>query len=187
MVLIGVVAAAVVAVAITTTVVVTQPSDDAAPTAGVTLSPSVADTATGGVVFTSDQGRFRARFPSQPTERHVPATIGGVSLTVHLAVTSDPAAEVASEMVSSQVPSDQYQDTMRVGLTSLAAPGNLTIQGEQETTFRGQPARTATLVRPDGTRLSAIVFFYSSSRLYLIIAEEGGTADRLVASFVALP
>lgn len=186
MVLIGVVVAAGVAVAVTSVVVATHSSDHAA-SAGVTLSPSVADTATGGVVFTSEQGRFRARFPAAPTEQHVPATIGGVTLTVHVAVTQDPVAEVASEMVSADLPRDQYQTTMRAGLASFAAPGNLTVADEQETTFRGQPARSATLNRPNGGRISAMIFIYSPSRVYIIVAEQGATADRLVASFVALP
>ncbi|MGX7677908.1 hypothetical protein ACSMXN_03300 [Jatrophihabitans sp. DSM 45814] len=178
-------AAAVLVVAVV--VAVAASSTDHHNSASAPLTPTVADTATTGVLYTSTAGRFRARFPVQPTERSVPTTTGGTQINIVVAVASKPFAEVASETSSATIPVDQYQNTMRIALTSFAAPGNFTIDSQTATTFRGRPARTGTFTTPTGVHLTATVFFYTGTRLYYLVANPGPNATELAASFVALP
>jgi hypothetical protein len=177
------VVAGVAAIAIAATVGNSKSPTNSGPAA---LSPSASDTATDGVVVQSLAGQFRARFPSQPDEQTVPESIGGVSITVHVARTRSPITEIATETTSTAIPSDQYQTTMRIAMTSFAAPGNLTIDSQSPMTFRGRPARTAAFTAPTGEHISAIVFFYNGTRMYYLVAQTGSPFDELVASFVAL-
>jgi hypothetical protein len=164
-------------------------SDSPSPTSTDSGSPlpSGSDTATSGIVFSSPAGHFRARFPSQPTEQTVPESSGGVNITVHNAVVQDPITEVSSEDSSVAVPEAGFQLTMRTALTSFGSGAGLTDNGDQAvTTFRGRPARTASFDTTGGQTLRALVFFYTSSRLYYLVAEDGAAFDALSDSFVAI-
>jgi hypothetical protein len=151
------------------------------------LTPSASDTATTGVVITSSEGHFRARFPSQPTEQTVPETIGSEKVTIHAAVVGAPVTEIAAEDSSIAIPASEYQTTLRLALSTFAGVTNSQASPQLATTFRGQPARTATFTIAGREQLSALIFFYSQTRLYYLVAETGAQFNELEASFVALP
>lgn len=184
---IALVAAVVVVAGVVVGVLATRSPAKHDPTAGASLTPSVADTATTGYVFTSTKGHFRARFPDIPNERTIPEDLGGVKLTADYAAVQNPVAEVASETTSQPVAEDQQSMALAQVVREFAVPSNLTIDSQDTTTFRGISAQSAEFTSPSGIHLSALFFFSSSTRLYIIVAETGATYDELLASFEALP
>jgi hypothetical protein len=180
--------AVVVAAAITTTAVLVGGSSSKHQVAtGATLTPSASDTATTGVVFTSQAGHFQARFPAQPNEQSVPLTLGSIKENVNVALLPDPITEVSAEDISVSLPSAQYELTMRTALGTFAGSSGSTAGPQTDTTFRGKPARTGTFTTPTGDHLTALIFVYSPTRLYYLVAQSGAPITELEASFVALP
>ncbi len=144
--------------------------------------------ANGGALFTSSVGHFRARFPSQPTDLNVPASgTGSVQFNLQGAWCTSPITEIAAETSATPVPAAQQETAMEIALNSFSASAHQTAQGQAPTTYSGRVGRTATFTTPGGTQLTAMVFFYSDTRLYIIVAPTGTAFDDLVASFVALP
>ncbi len=152
-----------------------------------TLKPATPDTATTGVVFESKTGHFTARFPAQPKAITVPMSIGSVKIAENMAVSSTPLAEVGEDTTSQATSSADYLVDLQIQLRAFAAPGDLRIDSEADSTFRGLPAEVATYTTPTGDVLNAVAFYYSGTRSYVLVGEAGSTFDELTASFVATP
>lgn len=160
-------------------------------TAIVTSSGSPAgrsrSTSADGGVFTSQIGHFRARFPSPPTELNVPASgTGSVQFNLQGAWCTSPITEIAAETAAAAVPKDQQEAALQLALASFANTVPPTGAGQVPTTYSGHAGRTGTFKTSGGTQLTAMVFFYSDTRLYIIVAPTGSAFDDLVASFVPL-
>jgi hypothetical protein len=153
-------------------------------TPSATASPG----STGGTPFTSKDGHFSAKFPAQPTEIAIPAQAAGtVQVALHGATCSNPMTEVALETTSQPVQPFQQQDFMQLALSSIATPVGLVDDGEAASTYKGHPARTATFNSSDGKQVTAMAVFYSTSRLYVLVAGRGAAFTNLLSSFEALP
>lgn len=150
-----------------------------------TTSPPAGST---GVSVTYAAGHLRAVFPSRPTQRSVPGDIGGETFTVYIALVHDPhPLEAACEEVSSAIPSDEYQATLRAAVSGLEGSSGLTVTDQQATTFRGHPARSASLSSASGVDYSLLAFFWTSHRFYLLFGATGSDFTTLMTSFEALP
>ena len=86
-------------------------------------------------MFTSSVGRFRARFPSQPTDLNVPASgTGSVQFNLQGAWCTSPITEIAAETSATPVPAAQQETAMEIALNSFSASAHQTAQGQAPTT-----------------------------------------------------
>ena len=180
----GVAAACVVTAGVCAAVVVIAGSSgnrDAAGASGTSRSSN-------GTVFTSKDGHFRARFPAPPTEIGILSqTVGPVQVSLRGAECTDPTTEVALETTGQAITVDQQQNIMQLALSSFATPAGLIDDGEAPSTYGGHLARTANFSTTDGKQLTAMTFFYSDVRIYILAATTGTPFTNLAASFSALP
>ena len=112
---------------------------------------------------------------------------GAVQFNLQGAWCTNPITEIAAETSATPVPMPQQETAMQIALDSFSASAQQTSQGQAPTTYSGHVGRTATFKTPGGTQLTAMVYFYSDTRLYIIVAPTGSAFDDLVASFVPLP
>jgi hypothetical protein len=140
-----------------------------------------------GTAYSSSSGHFKARFPSKPTEI-VPTSkvVGNVQVALQGAASNNPVTRVQVETASQSVATDQQQTFMQLALSAVAVPSSLTDNGEVASRYTGHVARTATFSGTDGMQLTALAFFYSDTRVYLLIAQTGTAFTNLIASFVPM-
>jgi hypothetical protein len=180
----GIVAAAVVTACLCAAVIVIAGSSghqDAASASGTGPSSN-------GTVFTLKDAHFRARFPAPPTEIGILSqAVGPVQVSLRGAECTDPTTEVAMETATQAIAVDQQQNIMQLALSSFATPAGLIDDGEAPSTYSGHLARTANFSTSDGKQLTAMTFFYSDIRIYILAAKSGTPFTNLTASFSALP
>ena len=141
-----------------------------------------------GTMFTSKNGHFKARFPSQPTELAVAAqSAGALQVALNGAICSDPMTEVELETPSQAIAADQQQQFMQLALSTLVPSDGLVDDGETQTTYSGHAARSATFNSSNGQQVTALAYFAAPTKMYLLLAGTGTPYKNLVASFQALP
>jgi hypothetical protein len=178
--------AAVIAIAVWILVAVSGGSSKhAAPPRSVTSAPNAAPTSRVASTITSQEGHFTARFPVQPVEKTVPLTSSGEP-RMQVAVCLSPITLVGSEIGSTPISADQYQNIMRVAVSSSVLPVSPKLVHVAITKFRGFPGRTATYVTGSGAQFTMVLFSYSPTRVYVLMAASGAAIDALEGSFIPL-
>ena len=179
--------ASVIALASGVVVALSGSSKHAAAPPRVTGAADAGSTVPVGVLVTSKDGHFKDRFRVQPVEKNVPIVMAGKNSTFHLALCRSPVTEVGTESASVPIPASEYQNTVRVAANSLGLYVSLKIVRQVSTKFRDFPARTVTYVTGAGAQLTMVLFSYSPTRVYVLIAQSGPAFDALETSFAPLP
>lgn len=138
-----------------------------------------------GVVFTDTAGHFAARFPETPDTRSIPESIDNVDATIEIASDDDSHELVESFRANGPFVQGDAQTVLHVIIGSAALTSNLTVSNESETTLQGHSARSANLAGAEDLQIMTV--YYSSTRIYVLLAESGPGFDDLVASFVPIP
>lgn len=173
--------ATVVAITVLIVAIVSQP--DAKRSGEVLAAPAGADGRT-----TYKAAHFVARFPSRPFESHVPGSIGPEHFMLRVAIVRTPqVVMVAENDIKPAFPQSAVDAGLRTGLSAFAVTSGMTLESQEVTTFRGQPARRGSFTTPAGATFTAIAVVYDGSREYMLLAPAGAAFDNLVASFEVLP
>jgi hypothetical protein len=138
-----------------------------------------------GVVYRSARAHFAARFPDAPEQHVIPASIGGLSLSIVVVVDALANVAVECEQISQPLPPGEISSALSSFINSSASGG--TVITDSETTFDGYQAHQGSIRRTDGELYSEMIVVYSGTRLYALLAPTGATYDALLASFVPAP
>jgi hypothetical protein len=141
----------------------------------------------GGVAVIDRGGHFRVRMPSAPQKLTEPGSFGGYEFHVHVDIVRSPyVAIVEGEDVTPALTRDSFEITLRSAVSSFQTSSGMTLIKESRTTFQGHRGRKAILERA-GTRYEFLIFIYSGSQVYALLAPAGAKFAALANSFVAMP
>jgi len=137
-----------------------------------------------GVVFTSPDGVYRARFPQAPTMESVPSPGNGVILNRAYVKSDSYEVQAASSIAPAPVPAASANVFLEAGLAGEVANLKGKLQSKTETTFAGMPAIEGSFKGSDGYA-ARILVVASGANLFEVVVHSKTGADKLFTAFEA--
>lgn len=137
------------------------------------------------VDFTSAGGHFKVGLPAQAVTSTYQQTFGATKLAA--AAAAVPGAHVAAVgfVVTPGIPADALDAFMHGVIDGFGQNGS--ISNLTTTTYDGRPAITATKTTSDNVSERVLVFAYSSTRMYLLVAPDDASLTALESHFTPTP
>ncbi len=156
-------------------------SASADPTTSSAPTTSSSPGAGGGTLVSVPRAGFKAKLPcSKPTVVSRTQTEVGIQMSTHVAVCTKDSTLVEESVLSTGIPAAARDVTMRTALSEFTAASN--DSKIDSVTFQGHAAMEATY-DVGGDTGKALVFFYSSKRIYLIASADQQTYQQVTDSF----